>query len=276
MPELPEVETTLRGIAPSLTGQTVAALQVHQGRLRWPVPTELTEKLALQPLLHLRRRAKYLLLDFPTGTLIIHLGMSGSLRILPVDTPRKKHDHIDLITTQGQTLRYHDPRRFGAWLWTEDTAENHPLLNHLGPEPLDDAFDANWLLQQAKNRKIPLKTLIMDNKVVVGVGNIYANESLFLAGLHPNMAAKDLNSTQAERWVMIIKQVLAKAIEQGGTTLRDFYNADGQAGYFKQHLYVYGRTGLACQVCGTRLEKMIIQQRASVFCPQCQPLITKR
>jgi formamidopyrimidine-DNA glycosylase len=153
--------------------------------------------------------------------------------------------------------------------------ENHPLLNHLGPEPLDDGFDANWLLQQAKNRKIPLKTLIMDNKVVVGVGNIYANESLFLAGLHPNMAAKDLTAAHAQCWVMIIKQVLAKAIEQGGTTLRDFYNADGQAGYFKQHLYVYGRAGLACQVCGTRLEKMIIQQRASVFCPQCQALNPK-
>ncbi|AHF00642.1 5-hydroxymethyluracil DNA glycosylase [Thiomicrospira aerophila AL3] len=272
MPELPEVETTLRGIAPHLNGQTVASLTVHQGRLRWPVPSDLAAKITQQPITRLSRRAKYLLLEFPTGTLIIHLGMSGSLRILDANTPRKKHDHIDLLTTQGQTLRYHDPRRFGAWLWTDDTATSHPLLAHLGPEPLDAAFNASWLLQQAKHRKIPLKTLIMDNKVVVGVGNIYANESLFLAGLHPALPAKDLSQQQAENWVMIVKQVLAKAIEQGGTTLRDFYHADGQAGYFKQHLYVYGRAGEACQVCGTGLEKMIIQQRASVFCPRCQAL----
>lgn len=272
MPELPEVETTLRGITPALKGQQISQVLVHESRLRWLVPADLAKQVTHQQLRNLRRRAKYLLLEFANGTLIIHLGMSGSLRILPKDTPRKKHDHIDLITAHGQSLRYHDPRRFGAWLWTEQPLDQHPLLAHLGPEPLEDGFNANRLLQQAKDRKIPLKTLIMDNKVVVGVGNIYANESLFLAGLHPQMPANHLQQDQADVLVKVIKEVLSKAIDQGGTTLRDFYNANGQAGYFKQHLFVYGRAGELCHHCAAPLEKLIIQQRASIFCPQCQAL----
>lgn len=270
MPELPEVETTKRGIQPSIEAQTIDCIQVRNPKLRWPVPDELAEILPGLDILSVKRRAKYLLLETQVGHLILHLGMSGNLRVLPKDTPAGKHDHIDLVLKNGLCLRYYDPRRFGCWLWTAEPPETHPLIQHLGPEPLTDAFNADYLYQATRGRKTALKTFIMNNKVVVGVGNIYANESLFLSGIRPEKPAHRLTRSQASILCGHIKQVLANAIEQGGTTLKDFLSPSGQPGYFEQALNVYGRAGEACLKCQTPIEKRVLNQRAAYYCPSCQ------
>lgn len=270
MPELPEVETTRRGIEPWLAGQRIRRLQVHERRLRWPVPSGLERKLAGQQIRHVSRRAKYLLLALDTGTLIVHLGMSGSLRLASPETPRLKHDHIELQLENGHCLRYCDPRRFGAWLWTTDEPAVHPLLADLGPEPLENTFSANYLRERLQGRRQSVKVLIMDNHIVVGVGNIYANEALFMAGIHPQRSGTSLTLAECRLLVRQIKAILARAIRQGGTTLRDFVGGDGKPGYFAQQLMVYGREGLGCKRCSTPLDSVRLGQRATVFCPRCQ------
>ena len=274
MPELPEVETTLRGIEPHIDGKKIEKVTIRQFKLRWPVHPDLAQILAGRKVLACNRRAKYLIITFETGILLIHLGMSGSLRIFTADDERiatpDKHDHLDFVFDDGTVLRYHDPRKFGAVLWYEGIAEHHPLLEKLGPEPLSEAFDANYLYQKLKTQKRAVKLALMDNAVVVGVGNIYANESLFLCGLHPLKLAANLTRNQCERLVDTIKSVLAKAIEQGGTTLKDFLQPDGRPGYFAQELLVYGNKGKPCPKCGTKIESLIIGQRNSFYCPMCQ------
>lgn len=274
MPELPEVEVTRRGIEPWLVGQTVRRLVVRNGSLRWPVP-ELAQQIAGQTICAVRRRAKYLLLDTEAGTAIVHLGMSGSLRILTRATPPAKHDHIDLELENGRVLRFNDPRRFGAWLWCQLPEQAHPLLSHLGPEPLTDAFSPAYLQQALRGKTKAIKQCLMDNAVVVGVGNIYANEALFAAGIHPQLPAAAVKPEQLLLLVTEIKAILARAIEQGGTTLKDFVNADGKPGYFAQKLLVYGRGGQPCLHCGKELSEIRLGQRSTVFCPMCQPTARK-
>ncbi|OOF18716.1 DNA-formamidopyrimidine glycosylase [Salinivibrio sp. PR932] len=270
MPELPEVEVSRMGITPYVEGQTVTQIIVRQPQLRWLVPDEL-QLLQGQVIRRITRRAKYLLLECDLGAALVHLGMSGSLRVLPASLAPEKHDHVDVILSNNMMIRYHDPRRFGAWLWqAQDTM--HQVLSKLGPEPLSDAFNADYLLTRAKGKKLAMKSFIMDNAVVVGVGNIYANESLFCAGIHPKRPAGSLTHSEAACLVDEIKTVLAAAIAQGGTTLKDFTNADGKAGYFAQELRVYGKAGEPCPQCETVLERVVIGQRATVFCPHCQPL----
>ena len=270
MPELPEVETTRCGIAPHVTGQDVHQVVIRQPRLRWPIPRELPRLLGGRRIEQVRRRAKYLLFDCGHGHLLIHLGMSGSLRIVRADTPPDKHDHLDIVFTNGQALRLHDPRRFGAVLWCEGDPYTHELLASLGPEPLGDGFSADYLYPRLRGRKLAIKQAIMDNKLVVGVGNIYANEALFLAGIRPTTAAGRLSRARVERLVATIRQVLAAAITQGGTTLRDFVGGDGKPGYFAQQLKVYGREGLPCLSCQTPIRQRVQGQRSSWYCPQCQ------
>lgn len=268
MPELPEVETTRRGIEPHLLGQQIRALRVRESRLRWPVPSELTA-LEGATVTAVRRRAKYLLIDVPSGSAIVHLGMSGSLRIATeTDNPRK-HDHVDLVTDTGTCLRYHDPRRFGCWLWQPANA-THQLLADLGPEPLGDAFTGEYLFQATRKRKVPIKVLIMNAQVVVGVGNIYASESLFMAGIRPGRAAARISRNDAERLVTSIKTILARSIKQGGTTLRDFVGSDGTPGYFAQQLLVYGRAKQACRHCAHPISQRVIGQRSTFWCSHCQ------
>jgi len=269
MPELPEVETSRRGIAPLLEGHIVSDVVVRQRQLRWPVPRGLKKRLAGRELMLVERRAKYLLLRFSSGTLIIHLGMSGSLRVLPADTPADTHDHVDIVFGP-LCLRLRDPRRFGAVLWQSGPPEQHELLRRLGPEPLSDDFDTDHLAAAARGRRLPIKQLIMDGKVVVGVGNIYANEALFQAGIHPLRAAGRIGYQRLARLVDAIKQVLAAAIEQGGTTLRDFQREDGRPGYFAQELQVYGRGGEPCPACGRPLKEVRLGQRSTVYCGHCQ------
>ncbi|MCB1773328.1 MAG: bifunctional DNA-formamidopyrimidine glycosylase/DNA-(apurinic or apyrimidinic site) lyase [Gammaproteobacteria bacterium] len=267
MPELPEVETTRRGIAPHLEGRRVSGCVVRQARLRWPIPD--LRHLSGQTVRSVRRRAKYLLIDFDHGSMIIHLGMSGSLRVLPCDRPPRTHDHFDLCLGK-QCLRLHDPRRFGAVLWSEGDPLQHPRLRALGPEPLSDAFDGRYLHAQARGRKTAIKNLVMDGRVVVGVGNIYASEALFLAGIHPLRPSGRIALARLERLGDAIKLVLGRAIERGGTTLRDFVNETGEPGYFAQELMVYGRAGQPCRQCGTPVLTRQIGQRASAYCPHCQ------
>lgn len=269
MPELPEVETTLRGIAPHLLHDVVDKVVVRHWQLRWPVPDDLPGRIQGQQLLDLSRRAKYLIFSFPAGQLIMHLGMSGSLRLVQRDTPPAKHDHLDFQFASGKVLRFTDPRRFGAALWT-DAAHQHALLEDLGPEPLSKDFSGEYLYQNSRGRRLSIKAFIMDSKVVVGVGNIYANEALFLAGLRPGKAAGRLTRKDSERLVTQIKAVLEKAIAAGGTTLRDFIGGDGKPGYFKQELLVYGRGGEPCVQCQTALKLIRQGQRATVYCPNCQ------
>lgn len=270
MPELPEVETTRRGIAPHIEGMTVDDVIVRQPKLRWPVPRGLKQKLLGQQLLYVERRAKYLLLGFEHGTLIMHLGMSGSLRIVDATQPAGKHDHFDLVLSRGKALRLTDPRRFGAVLWTGDAPQLHPLMAALGPEPLSDDFTADYLFRRSRGKKCSIKQFIMDGKVVVGVGNIYASESLFIAGINPRRVAGRVSRERLERLTAAIKTVLAAAIEQGGTTLRDFVGGDGKPGYFAQQLYVYGRAGEPCRRCGTVIKQVTIGQRNTYYCTHCQ------
>jgi formamidopyrimidine-DNA glycosylase len=270
MPELPEVETVKRGIALHLTGKTFIEVTIRFPRLRWPIPANLTDILAGQRIVSVWRRAKYLIIEVPTGALLIHLGMSGSLRILTYTRPPEKHDHVDLILNDGSLLRLRDPRRFGAVLWQPGPALLHPLLSQLGPEPLEKAFDAAYLYQQLKNKHTAIKIALMDSHVVVGVGNIYANEALFRAGILPQRAAKTLKKSEINRLVDEIKATLLAAIAAGGSTLKDFVDSAGQAGYFQQSYFVYQRSNTACHHCKGLVEQQIIGGRASFFCRMCQ------
>ena len=270
MPELPEVETTLRGIAPHLTGQQVRDIVIRDPRLRWPIPKELPQLLRGQTIRRLARRAKYLLIAFDRGTLILHLGMSGSLRILTAPTPADRHDHFDLVLQNGTVLRLRDPRRFGAVLWHEGDVAQHPLLAALGPEPLQDGFNAEHLYAATRKRTAAIKQVIMDSHVVVGVGNIYANEALFRAGIRPQLAAGRLGRERCARLAQAIKEVLRAAIKKGGSSLRDYVNSDGKQGYFQQHYFVYGRTGEPCRQCGSAIKQLRQGQRSTFYCPVCQ------
>lgn len=270
MPELPEVETTRRGIEPHLLGQRVSGLVIRQRRLRWSIPRALDRDLPGQIIQGVRRRAKYLLLDTEAGTAILHLGMSGSLRLVPRDTPVGKHDHVDIQLDSGLSLRLTDPRRFGTLLWTTQPADQHELLAALGPEPLSDAFDGTHLFNAARGRKVAVKNFIMDSHIVVGVGNIYASEALFMAGIHPTRPAGRVSRERYDLLMKAIKTVLAASIEMGGTTLRDFVGGDGQPGYFKQTLRVYDRLGEPCRSCGAPIRGKRIGQRSSFYCANCQ------
>mgnify|MGYP002738539124 CR=1 FL=1 len=269
MPELPEVETTRRGIESHLLDQRVEQVRVRDGRLRWPVPEDLDVRLSGQRIRKVERRAKYLLIRAESGTLLCHLGMSGSLRLVDAATDAGKHEHIDVVLESGQALRYTDPRRFGAMLWVPE-GEEHPLLARLGPEPLGDEFTAGYLQDRARGRQVAIKPFIMDNAVVVGVGNIYASEALFAAGIDPRKAAGKVGKAKLALLVDEIKRVLDRAIEQGGTTLKDFVGGDGKPGYFQQQLFVYGRAGQPCLKCGSELREVRLGQRSSVFCGKCQ------
>ncbi len=270
MPELPEVETTRRGIHDHLLNATVSELIVRNSRLRWPVPADLSALLSGKTIYSIARRAKYLLLEFEHGTLIIHLGMSGHLRILTEAFPAEKHDHIDLILDNGKRLRYHDPRRFGSWLWCDTPISEHPLLKDLGPEPLSSAFDTESLAQQLSKRRTAIKQLIMDNHVVVGVGNIYASESLFRAKIDPTRAGLSLTTDEISLLVASIKETLHEAIAAGGSTLKDYVDSDGRSGYFMLNSYVYGRADQPCRLCGTIIKTIRQGQRATFYCPHCQ------
>ena len=269
MPELPEVETTRRGIQPHCVGRVVERVDVHEPRLRWPVPDLLAQSLAGQRIAAVQRRGKYLLFHTAAGSALVHLGMSGSLRLVASDARRQRHDHIDLVLDSGNSLRFHDPRRFGCFLWLQPR-EEHPLLTHLGPEPLSEDFDGHLLFRRSRGRKGPIKNFIMDGKVVVGVGNIYANEALFLSGIRPDRAAGRVSLLRYSALADHIKQVLTSAIEQGGTTLRDFVGGDGKPGYFAQQLLVYGRSGQPCRRCAAPLRELRLGQRSSVYCVTCQ------
>ncbi|WP_294614438.1 bifunctional DNA-formamidopyrimidine glycosylase/DNA-(apurinic or apyrimidinic site) lyase [uncultured Gilliamella sp.] len=268
MPELPEVETSRQGILPYLKGQTIQQIIVRQPKLRWPIVKEITQAQG-QVILDVKRRAKYLLLQLTNNWIVIHLGMSGSLRILLNQQEITKHDHVDLVLSNGVTLRYTDPRRFGCWLWT-NSIEDVSQLKHLGPEPLSDEFSAEYLLSKTKNRQVPVKSWIMDNHIVVGVGNIYASESLFMAGINPSRKVSSLQLFELKKLVKAIKQVLTKSIEQGGTTLKDFLQSDGKPGYFTQKLQVYGRTGQPCLICQYEIKSQKIGQRNTFYCEVCQ------
>jgi len=270
LPELPEVETTRRGIAPALQNHRVLELIVRERRLRWPIPDHLESTLRDQIVRKVTRRAKYLLLRFDHGTLIVHLGMSGSLRILPSDTPHKIHDHWELHLDSSKVLRYHDPRRFGSALWTTDDPHTHPLLIKLAPEPLSPAFDADYLYRATRKRSITIKQLIMDSHRVVGVGNIYASESLFRAKIAPRRIARRITRAQAQMLTATIKAVLTEAIQIGGTTLRDYVNAEGMPGYFSQKLFVYDRADQACRLCRTAIKQFVQAQRSTYWCANCQ------
>lgn len=268
MPELPEVETTKTSLQPLLE-QKVLNVEVRESRLRWPIPADLA-KLKGQKLLGLTRRSKYIVAQFEHDQMLWHLGMSGSFRICETGSELRKHDHL-IFTFEDVELRYHDPRRFGCILWL-DADSQRKLLDPLGPEPLSDAFDAEYLSNKLKNKSTAIKVAIMDNHVVVGVGNIYATECLHLLGIHPAQAASSLKPTQISNLVKEIKRILTQAIELGGSTLKDYSNAMGENGYFQQTLLAYGRAGEMCVHCETLLESIKLGQRASVFCPQCQPL----
>jgi formamidopyrimidine-DNA glycosylase len=270
IPELPEVETTRRGIAPALVGRRVTAVVVRDRRLRWPIARHLEASIRQQIVRRIERRAKYLLIAFDTGTLIVHLGMSGSLRVLEVGVAPTAHDHWDIEVDSGAVLRFHDPRRFGSALWTESDPFEHKLLAKLAPEPLSDEFDAAYLFRATRKRTIAIKQLIMNSQRVVGVGNIYASEALFRAGIAPRRAAGRISRAQSAALAKAIKQVLGEAIETGGTTLRDYVNADGIPGYFRQKLFVYERRGLPCRVCGAPVKHFVQVGRSTYWCAICQ------
>ncbi|WNJ96515.1 bifunctional DNA-formamidopyrimidine glycosylase/DNA-(apurinic or apyrimidinic site) lyase [Vibrio ruber] len=268
MPELPEVEVSRLGISPFLVGEQVKSVSVRTPKLRWEIPFEL-QQITGQVIRRIHRRAKYLLLETDVGTAIIHLGMSGSLRVLDVALPPGKHDHVDLFMMNGKVLRYNDPRRFGAWLWAEK-GSIHSVFDNLGPEPLSEQLTAEYMAARAKGKRVTVKQFIMDNKVVVGVGNIYANESLFTAGIRPTREAGSLTLSEWEQLVTEIKLVLAHSIQQGGTTLKDFAQTDGKPGYFAQELRVYGKEGEPCPECGAAVLAQKIGQRNTFYCPLCQ------
>jgi formamidopyrimidine-DNA glycosylase len=269
MPELPEVEVCRQGISPHILKQTVTQVIVRNAKLRWPIPDSVQTMIG-HSVHTIERRSKYLLIKFSHGTLVLHLGMSGTIRVIDEHTSVAKHDHFDLVFAHGKALRLNDPRRFGAVLWFKDDIDERGLLSKLGPEPLSDNFDYGYLFNKAKNRKVPIKTFLMSNPVVVGVGNIYANEALFKAGILPTVLACNISEARFDQLTDIIKTVLTAAIAQGGTTLKDFTQADGRPGYFAQELLVYGRAGKKCKTCETILEEIRQSNRSSVFCPSCQ------
>jgi formamidopyrimidine-DNA glycosylase len=271
MPELPEVETTLRGIAPHIEQEKISRIVIRNRSLRWPVPQHLEKTLTGQTVQKLIRRGKYILFHCDEGRLLLHLGMSGSVRILTEERAAAKHDHIDICFGNGKILRFTDPRRFGALLYTEDDPYEHVLLSHLGPEPLSPEFNGAYLVDMAKRRSAPVKNFIMDGRIVVGVGNIYAAEALYLAGIHPLKPAGKISVEQYQKLAAAIKKILKNAIERGGTTLRDFTQSDGAPGYFSIKLKVYGKHGQPCPRCRGILELKRIGQRSTVFCPKCQP-----
>lgn len=269
MPELPEVETTRRGIAPFVTGRVVERVLLRRRDLRWPIPRAITTKLPGQRIDAVERRAKYLLLHTETGSALLHLGMSGSLRITDPTVPPRMHDHYDLMLDSGKALRFNDPRRFGCLLW-QQAGKVHPLLRGLGPEPLGNNFDGDWLFARSRGRSAAVKTFLMDQSIVVGVGNIYASEALFAARVHPGRAAGAVSRARYARIAAEIRHVLDYAIARGGTTLRDFIAPDGAPGYFEQELMVYGRAGEACKVCGAPIRSGVTGQRMTYWCPHCQ------
>ena len=269
MPELPEVEITRRGIAPHLVGRTVTGVVVRHRGLRWPIPRDLAKRVVGTRIGEVQRRAKYLLLDCGTGTLIIHLGMSGSLRVIAPATPPGPYDHFDLCV-EDAVVRLRDPRRFGAVLWHGERAGPHPLLARLGVEPLSDDFDGHRLWQAARGRRVAIKLLIMNAAIVVGIGNIYASESLFRASIHPRTPARRLSRARCERLAAAIKATLADALAAGGSTLQDFAGADGAPGYFQQQYFVYDREGEPCRMCATPIRRIVQGQRSTFFCPACQ------
>ena len=272
MPELPDVETTRRGIAPLLEGKRIKTAIVRQSKLRWPVPRGLARTLSGRKIESVSRRGKYLLINTGNGHLILHLGMSGSLRVIPADTPASPHDHVDIVLQDGQCLRLRDPRRFGAVLWTTNEPQRHKLLASLGPEPLadDGDFSGEYLFTRSRGRSRQVRDFIMDSHIVVGVGNIYANEALFRAGIDPRRAAGRISRTRYDRLAAAIREILTAAIRVGGTTLRDFSDARGDPGYFQQTLMVYGREGEACKVCGATVRRVVSGNRSVFFCGHCQ------
>jgi formamidopyrimidine-DNA glycosylase len=270
MPELPEVETTCRGIRPHVRGLRVRAVRVYNKHLRWPVPASLPRQLTGHTLQDVTRRAKYLLFHFDNGTLILHLGMSGSLRVCDGRQAAEKHEHVEITLESGECLRLRDPRRFGAVLWTGRDPLQHKLLKDLGPEPLEDAFTGAYLYGKSRGRKGAIRDFLMNTKIVAGIGNIYANEALFHAGIRPQSAAGRISLARYLRLVSAIRRTLKKAIRAGGTTLRDFRNSQGQPGYFQQTLAVYGRAGEACLTCGTPVRGLRLGQRSAFLCPRCQ------
>ena len=270
MPELPEVETTRRGLKPYLGGRRIVALELYEPRLRWPVPRRLAGQLAGQRIVRIGRRAEYLLLELESGTLLLHLGMSGNLRVEPANAPRSTHDHFDLVLDSARALRFNDPRRFGSLLYTTDDPRRHRLLAGLAPEPFAAAFDADYLWGVTRGRRVAIKQLLMNSRLVVGVGNIYASEALFRARIRPRRAACTLSRADAKRLVRAVRTVLAQAIRAGGTTLRDYRGADGAPGYFRQRLYVYERRGQPCRRCGSPVRALTQGQRSTYYCPSCQ------
>lgn len=270
MPELPEVETIRSGIMPYVMDQSIDSVIIRQPKLRWDIPSHLAKKMVGYKVTSLLRRGKYLIFDVGHGAMIVHLGMSGSLRIMSPTTLPKKHDHVDIVFTNQSLLRFNDPRRFGAMLWAEKPILAHPLLVKLGVEPLADEFSGKYLFNATRNRTIPIKSFIMNSHIVTGIGNIYATEALFAANIHPLQSANDLSLTSCQRLTDKIKFILASAIKQGGTTLKDFTQSDGKPGYFKVNLKVYGRDGEPCIVCGTPLGRLKIAQRSTVYCEHCQ------
>jgi len=271
MPELPEVETTRRGVAPHVIGRRVVRVDVYDRRLRWPVPPELAKALEGSVIDGVDRRSKYLLFRAGDGAMLVHLGMTGTLRIWRKPPPRALHDHVDITLDDGAVLRYRDPRRFGAMLWIASAANGHPLLDTLGPEPFDSAFDAEYLWRITRKRRAAIKLALMDNHIVTGVGNIYANEALFRARIRPSVAAGRLSKPRLAKLVDAVRFVLDAAIAKGGSTLRDYVGSDGAAGYFQLSYFVYGRAGLPCRVCGHSIRQTRIGQRSTFHCPHCQP-----
>jgi formamidopyrimidine-DNA glycosylase len=270
MPELPEVETTRRGIAPSLNSRRIVQVIVRERRLRWPLPRGFAGLLQGRRIIGVRRRAKYLLIATDTGTLIAHLGMSGSLRVLDRGAPAVAHDHVDIVLDSGRCLRFNDPRRFGSLHWVEGDPAEHPLIAALGPEPLEEGFDGTVLWQRARGRHVAIKQFIMNARIVVGVGNIYASEALFLARIRPGTRAGRVSRVRMEALASSIREVLSEAIAVGGTTLRDYVNPDGMPGYFRQKLFVYERAGEPCRRCRTPIRHVVMGQRSTYYCPACQ------
>lgn len=271
MPELPEVETTRRGLEPHLVGQRIDNIVVRDRRLRWPVPAKLNKQASGAKIRSVERRAKYLLIDCgATGWIIIHLGMSGRLRVLPRSTPFSRHDHIDIVLSSGMLVRFTDPRRFGALLWTREHPSKHALLCGLGPEPLDEAFDANWLHARTRGRSVAIKLAVMNSDIVPGVGNIYANEALFRARINPRTKAGRLSLQRCAALVTAIRETLTDAIAAGGSSLRDFFGTDGSPGYFQQQYMVYARQGEPCKECGTAIRSVRLGQRSTFYCTRCQ------
>ena len=270
MPELPEVETTRRGLEPHLKGQRIEKVVIRDRRLRWPIPAKLKQHATGSIIRNVERRGKYLLMSCADGWIIVHLGMSGRLRVLPKSAPPAKHDHYDLVLSSGMLVRFTDPRRFGALLWTSEQPSQHPLLRNLAPEPLDPSFDARWLHERTRRRNIAIKLALMTNDIVTGVGNIYANEALFRAGINPRTKAGRLSMQRCDKLVRAIKDTLHDAITAGGSSLRDFLGTDGAPGYFQQQYKVYGRQGEACSVCGKPIHSCRLGQRSTFYCTRCQ------